>query len=298
MTESITLFKNIENTIAPAATHHRIEGFLSGIKKHNSGTGLTMFLNDVRGEDDKKTKHVVVVNVWGADADYIASAAQYRKNQKDAGEQQDAVFISVDCQWSCEKFGTGEMVGEYEKTRAILSFNGRNVILVNPSQSDNQPRSILHMVNTSITGLPLFKDIPNTLAPAEWYQRVEGFLSGIKEHDNGDGLTMFLNSTRTINGNKKYHVAMISVFGIDAKMIRDAANSSETGLFFSVSARWSAPVFATGEKDSEGKDKTRSVMSFVGRNVLQVNPKCSEDFPRCIIRSSETHDQYLKSLQS
>lgn len=293
------LFKNTPNTIAPTETHSRLEGFLNGFHPHTSGTGITMFMSDTRGENNEV--NILAVNVWGKDASWVRGEIAIKQAEK-LLERQYSLFISVDAQWQGKEYATGEKNGEYDVMNSRMGYNGRNIIQVNPRKTGDAPRGIIHKVNSYTNGLPLYENIPDTLAPAEWFHRIEGFLSGYAPHSVGDGGTMFLNDIRPTKNSKDKHVARVNVWGDDALMARDAAEhlrkmkaqGTPESVFFSVNARWQAPETGTGIMVGEFEKKT-STMSFIGKEIVQLNPKFTGDYPRSVTRTCEVYADWLRS---
>ena len=298
MSINFPLFNKQQNTVAVAQTHSRIEGFLNGLHPHNTGTGGTTFLHDVRGENN--VLNVAKVNVWGKDAKFAKDAAAHRKVEKSKGNTV-SVFISVETQWQAPEFETGKMNGEYKEMNSVMMFSGKNIIQVNPFKTGENPREIIGMANPYTQNIELFEDKENTIAPAEWFSRIEGFLSGYIPHQAGNGGLIFLNDVRQ-GKNPVKHVARINVFGDDALMARDAAehlrnsknNPIKESVFFSINTRWQAPEKGTGVEEN-GYEKKTSTMTMIGKEIIQINPKRSGEYARGVLRTSESHAEWLRS---
>jgi len=291
MSITFNLFNNKPNTVAVADSHSRIEGFLNGYHPHSRGNGGTMFLNDIRGEENKL--HVAAVTVWGEDAEYAKAAAAHRTSEREAGRNL-SIFISVAAQWQGEEVGTGVVENGYEKKISRMSFMGKNIIQVNPFKSGDKARGILGWAGTLDNNLPMFENQPHTLAPAEYFHRVEGFLSGYVDHESGTGGTLFLNDVRTVGTKKTKHVAAINVWDADAQMAKAAMTHLKAtkdtpeykGIFLSINVRWQAAEMGTGEMVGEFEKKT-SRMSFVGKEIIDLNPKRSGEYARGVNSTSD-----------
>lgn len=136
-------FNNQPNTLAPAPRWHRIEGFVSGFLPHNQGNGGILFLQETRTKSNsqQKTYHTASINLFNEDAAFISAVSDFLKSN-----DSNWVYISVEVRWQSYKQGTGQFNGEHEKTRDVMSYEGREVIEVNPSQQVNAqgeaPRAI------------------------------------------------------------------------------------------------------------------------------------------------------------
>jgi hypothetical protein len=298
MSITFPLFNNQQNTVAVAETHSRIEGFINGFHPHSVGNGGTMFLNDVRGE--KNVLNVAAINVWGKDAEFAKDAATTLRNER-VSNPSFSIFLSVETQWQAPEVGTGEMKDGYEVKKSKMSFLGKNIVQVSPYKTGENPRAIIALANPWTKNLEMFEGKENTLAPAKWHSRIEGFLSGYVPHNEGDGGVIFLNDVRKKKDEKIKHVAKVNVWGKDAIMARDAAqylrdfkdDPNRDSVFFSIDAQWQAPEVGTGEMNGEYEKKI-AIMSMLGQDIIQLNPKRSGDYARGVIRTSESHAKWLE----
>jgi hypothetical protein len=133
----------------------------------------------------------------------------------------------------------------------------------------------------------------NTALPrASDFNRMEGFVKHFQPHKEGNGGTLFLNTSRSDNNNHKtYHTAMISVFGDNARFSQDISNflkaekncGRKAHVFLSVNTQWQSFERGTGKMKGEYEIK-RLENSFFGKDILEVNAST-----RMVINSAEAY---------